>query len=105
MTIFDKRERGFENEFVHNEELKFRATARCNRMLGDWVAEQLGLTGEAAVAYANELVTADVTHQDDFSILLRVSKDLAGKGISQQEIAAKIDQFYRAALAQIRTDG
>jgi hypothetical protein len=105
MTIFDKRERGFENEFIHNEELKFKATARCNRMLGDWVAGRLGLTGDAAVAYANELVTAGIANQDDSSIILRVSKDLAGKAISEQAIAAKMEQFYRDALTQIKVEG
>jgi len=65
MTTFDKREQGFEYEFIHDKELKFKATVRRDRMLGDWAAGQLGLTGEAAATYANELVTADVANHDD----------------------------------------
>jgi hypothetical protein len=102
MTAFDKREQGFETKFVHDEEVKFKATARRNRMLGDWAAGQLGLTGDAADAYASELVTADLEDQQDDAILLRVSKDLGKKGISQQEIATKMEQFYGAALMQIQ---
>jgi hypothetical protein len=102
MTTFDKREQAFENKFIHDEEVKFKATARRNGMLGDWAAGQLGLTGDAAVAYANELVTADLEHQQDDAILHRVSKDLGKKGISQQEIATKMEQFYTVAFAQIQ---
>jgi hypothetical protein len=63
MTTFDKREQGFEAKFIHDEELRFKAMARCNKMLGNWAAGQLGLTGDAAVAYANELVTANLESQ------------------------------------------
>ncbi|MFY9956040.1 DUF1476 domain-containing protein [Bradyrhizobium sp.] len=101
MTTFDKREQGFEAKFMHDEELRFKATARCNKMLGNWVTAQLGLTGDAAVAYANELVTADLESQTNDEILRRVLKDLAPKGISKQQAAQKMDEFYRIALAQI----
>src|ERR1700742_4760565 len=33
-TTFDKREEGFEKQFAHDEELKFKATARRDRLLG-----------------------------------------------------------------------
>ena len=59
MTTFDKREEGFEKQFVHDEELKFKAVARRNRMLGLWAAQKLGLSGAQAEAYAKEVVMAD----------------------------------------------
>ena len=43
MTTFDKREQGFEAKFAHDEELRFKAMARCNKLLGDWAATKLGL--------------------------------------------------------------
>jgi hypothetical protein len=101
MTTFDKREQGFEAKFVHDEELRFKATARRNKMLGNWVAGQLGLTGEAAVAYANELVTADLENQNHDDTLRRVSKDLAPKGVSEHQIAQKMQEFFHIALEQI----
>ena len=59
MTTFDKREEGFEKKFAHDEELKFKAEARRNKLLGLWAAEKLGMTGPAADAYAKEVVMAD----------------------------------------------
>jgi hypothetical protein len=102
MTTFDKRERGFESKFVHDEELRFKATARRNKMLGNWAAGQLGLTGDAAAAYANELVTADLENQADDDTLRKVAEDLRPKGISAEEITAKMEELYRSALEQIQ---
>ncbi len=101
MTTFDKREQGFEAKFIHDEELRFKATARCNKMLGNWAAAQLGLTGDAAAAYANELVTANLENQSSDDILRKVSTDLAPKGISEQQVAQRMDEFLHIALEQI----
>jgi hypothetical protein len=101
MTTFDKREQGFEAKFVHDEELRFKATARRNKLLGNWVAGQLGLTGDAAVAYANELVTVDLENRNDDDTLHRVLKDLAPKGVSELQIVQKMDEFLHVALDQI----
>jgi hypothetical protein len=101
MTTFDKREQGFEAKFVHDEELRFKATARCNKMLGNWAAGQLGLKGDAAVAYANELVTANLESRSGEETLRKVSKDLAPQGVSQETITQKMDEFLHLALQQI----
>ena len=66
-------------------------------------AGQLGLTGDAAVAYANELVTTNLQSQTGEDTLRKVLKDLAPTGISQQQIAQKMDEFLAAALRQIQT--
>jgi hypothetical protein len=65
MSTFDKREEGFELKFAHEEEVRFKARARCNKMLGLWAAEKLGLAGAAADAYAKEVVMADFEGTDD----------------------------------------
>ena len=101
MTTFDKREQGFEAKFIHDEELRFKAMARCNKMLGNWAAAQLGLTDDAAVAYANGLVTADLENQTSEETLHKVSRDLAKKGISEQQVAQRMNEFLHAALEQI----
>ncbi len=59
MTTFDKREEGFEKKFAHDEELRFKANARRNKLLGLWAAEKLGVSGDAANVYAKEVVMAD----------------------------------------------
>jgi hypothetical protein len=101
MTTFDKREQGFEAKFIHDEELRFKAMARCNKMLGNWAAAQLGLSGDAATAYANELVTANLESQSSDDTLHKVSKDLAPKGVTEQQVAQWLDEFLHVALKQI----
>jgi hypothetical protein len=101
MTTFDKREQGFEAKFIHDEESRFRAMARCNKMLGNWAAAQLGLAGDAAIAYANELVTADLASQTSDATLHKVSMDLAPKGISAEQVGQKMNEFLQLALQQI----
>jgi hypothetical protein len=101
MTTFDKREQGFEAKYIHDEELRFKAMARCNKMLGDWAAAELGLAGEAAAVYAKDLVTADIENQTIDATLQRVSKDLAKKGITQQQVAKRMNEFLQMALEQI----
>ncbi|MFG3757572.1 DUF1476 domain-containing protein, partial [Klebsiella pneumoniae] len=81
MTTFDERKDGFENKFVHDAELKFKAEARRNRLLGLWAAEILGKSGDTAAAYAKEVVDADFAEAGDADVLHKVARDLAGKGI------------------------
>jgi hypothetical protein len=101
MTTFDKREQSFEAKFVHDEELRFKAMARRNKLLGNWAAAQLGLTGDVAVAYANELVTANLESQTGDDTLRKVTNDLVPKGISAAEIAQKMQDYLHIALQQI----
>lgn len=103
MTTFDKREQGFESKFAHDEELRFKATARCNRLLGIWAAGKLGLTGDAAAAYSKNLVTAGLEKLGREDVLHKVSKDLAQKGVPEQEIARKMEEFLKVAIEQIES--
>jgi hypothetical protein len=67
MSGFDDREKSFEAKFSHDEETKFRIRAHRDKLLGLWAAEQFGLSGAAAEAYANEIVASDVGQpRDDF---------------------------------------
>ena len=104
MTTFDKREEGFEKQFAHDEELKFKAMARRNKLLGLWAAEKLGISGPAADAYAKEVVMADFEEPGDDDVLRKVSKDFAAKGVAQsdQQIRATMDQLLAAAVSQIK---
>ena len=85
MTTFDKREEGFERKFAHDEELRFKANARRNRLLGMWAAEKLGLTGEAASTYAKEVVMADFEEAGDDDVLRKVRGDLEAAGVANAE--------------------
>lgn len=102
MTTFDQREESFEKKFALDEELKFKAEARRNRLLGLWTAEKLGLTGDAATAYAKDVVAADFDAAG--AVPRKVLKDLTAKGIavSEGEISAKMAELLTVAVAQVR---
>ena len=102
MTSFDKREEGFEKKFAHDEELKFKANARRNKLLGLWAAEKLGLSGPQADAYAKEVVMADFEEAGDNDVLRKVAKDLAGKGVTELAVRAQMDELMAQAIAQIK---
>ena len=104
MTQFDKREEGFEKKFALDEEQKFKAEARRNRLLGLWAAEQLGITGDAATAYAKEVVAADFEEAGDTDVLRKVAGDFKAKGlaITEAQIRAKMDELMATAAAQVK---
>jgi hypothetical protein len=104
MTTFDKREEGFEKKFAHDEELRFKATARRNKLLGLWAAEKLGLSGPAADAYAKEVVAADFEEPGDHDVLHKLRKDFDAKGVAQtdQHIRQIMDGLMAQAVEQIK---
>jgi hypothetical protein len=75
MTNFDKREEGFEKKYALDEEQKFKAEARRNKLLGLWVAEKLGMSGDEANAYAREVVAADFEEAGDGDVVRKVMGD------------------------------
>jgi len=104
MTTFDEREEGFEKKFAFEEELKFKAEARRNRLLGLWAAEQLGLSGTAADSYARDVVGANLAAPGGNNVVRKVAADLAAKRISITEsaIRGKMDELLVLATAQIK---
>jgi hypothetical protein len=104
MTTFDKREEGFEKKFAHDEELRFKANARRNKLLGLWAAEKLGITGPAADAYAKEVVIADFDEPGDDDVFRKVRKDLDAKKVamSDQDIRKTMNELMEQAILQIK---
>jgi hypothetical protein len=106
MTTFDKREEGFERKFALDEELRFRAMARRNKLLGLWAAEKMGLTGADADAYAKTVVAADFEEAGDDDVFRKVRKDLDSKEVSQSDhqIRRTMDELMATAVQQIQTE-
>jgi len=104
MTTFDKREEGFEKKFAHDEELKFKASARRNKLLGQWAAEKLGLTGAEVDAYAKEVVVADFEEAGDEDVFRKLRKDFDAKGVkeSDHQIRRTMQELMEKAVAQIK---
>jgi hypothetical protein len=102
MTTFDKREEGFEKKFAHDEELRFKAIARRNKMLGLWAAGELGKSAADADAYAKEVVAADFEEAGDDDVLRKVVKDLGGK-FTEQQVRAKMTDLLAEAVHQVQS--
>lgn len=107
MTTFDKREEGFEKKFAHDEELRFKASARRNKLLGMWAAEKMGLSGAQAEAYAKEVVMADFEESGDQDVFRKIRKDCDNKkvALSDQDIHRAMDELMAQAIAQIKASG
>jgi hypothetical protein len=106
MTTFDDRERGAEKKFEHDEELRFKISARRNKLLGLWAAEKLGIDGDAADAYAKEVVLSDFEKPGDEDVLEKVQADFEAKGVDQDahKIRVEMDRLWSDAESQIMSE-
>jgi hypothetical protein len=102
MTTFDKREEAFEKKFAIDEELKFKAEARRNRLLGLWTADKLGLSGDAATTYASEAVADAFAQGGEKAVIARVSGDLAAKGITEDAVRMQMTELLAQAIVQVK---
>jgi hypothetical protein len=107
MTTFDKREEGFEKQFAHDEELKFKAIARRNKLLGLWAAEKLGLAGAQADAYAKEVIMADFEEAGDNDVFRKIRRDFDAKSVTQSDhqIRRTMDELMARAIAEVKASG
>ncbi|NNE84439.1 MAG: DUF1476 domain-containing protein [Alphaproteobacteria bacterium] len=107
MADFNEREKAFEAKFKLDEELRFKAAARRNRLLGVWAAEKMGLNESEADAYAKEVVKADFEEPGDDDVLQKVLGDLTGKGIdiTDRALRKQMDDLMEVAVGQIQTEG
>lgn len=103
MTTFDKREEAFERKFAHDQELRFKAVARRNKLLGLWVASQIGKSGEAATDYAKSVVLADFEEAGDEDVVRKVKADLdaAGLAVADTEIRSRMVELLATAITEI----
>ncbi|MBD3764873.1 MAG: DUF1476 domain-containing protein [Rhodobacterales bacterium] len=100
MTTFDDRESAFENKFAHDAEMQFKAEARRNKLVGLWAAGLLGKSGDAAAAYAVEIVKSDFQEPGIEDVVRRLVADLAGLA-DEAAIRAKMAEMLPLAKAQL----
>ena len=100
MTTFDDRERAFENQFVHDQEMQFRITARRNRLLGEWAAVKMGLTPEETDAYAKAVVQADFEEAGDEDVIRKLVGDLTSAGVDTDEPTVRAAMEEQAVIAR-----
>jgi hypothetical protein len=106
MTTFDKRKDAFENKFTHDAELRFKAEARRNKLLGLWAAGLLGKTGAAADAYAKEVIASDFEKAGDSDVFGKIRRDFDAAGIAQSDhqIRRTMDDLLQTAMTQIANE-
>lgn len=106
MTSFDEREKAFEKKFALDEELKFRAAARRNRLLAQWAAEKLGLSGAEVEEYIKAVRKADLVEKGDEDVFRKVKQDLDDKGvrISEMELRKTMADLLAAAVRSIEAE-
>jgi len=105
MPTFEDREKEFETRFRHDEELRFKVTARRNRLAGLWAAEKMGLSGEAAQQYATSVVDAEFEGGDP-RVVAKLVADLGAKGraITADQIKFELDLFAATARQQVMSE-
>lgn len=103
MTSFDDREKAYEKKFAHDAELKFKASARRNKLLGMWAAEKMGLTGDDVDKYAKGVVLADLEEPGDEDVFRKIRDDFKDAGIDQSDhqIRRTMDELMDKAVGQV----
>jgi hypothetical protein len=107
MTTFDEREKSYEKKFAMDQDLKFRAEARRNKLLAQWAAGKLGLTGAAVEDYIKAVRKADLAEKGDQDVFRKIRKDFDDKGVSvpDKDLRKAMDDFLLTAVQQIEAEG
>lgn len=107
MTTFDDREDKYEKKFAHDAALRFKAEARRNKLLGLWAAGLLGREGEAADAYAREVIKADLEEAGDEDVFRKIRADFDAAGVEQSDhqLRRRMDDFMAQAIKQVQEEG
>jgi hypothetical protein len=105
MTTFDEREKSFEKKFAMDQDLKFRAESRRNKLLGEWAAARLGLSGAEVEEYVKAVRKSDLAQKGDDDVFQKVSKDFADKGvpIAPAELRKMMGEFLAQAVSQLES--
>ena len=106
MSTFDDREKTYEAKYAHDQETNFKIQARRNKLLGEWAAEQLGLSGADAEAYAKQVIVADFDEPGDEDVFKKVWSDLQAKGvdISEHRVRKQMGDLLETARQQVTSE-
>ncbi|HJU32195.1 MAG TPA: DUF1476 domain-containing protein [Hyphomicrobiaceae bacterium] len=107
MTTFDEREKSYEKKFALDQELRFKAEARRNRLIAQWAAGKMGLSGAEVDDYVKAVRKADLLEKGDDDVFRKLKQDLSGKGvtIADTELRKALADFLHTAVQQIESEG
>jgi hypothetical protein len=105
MSTFDEREKGFERKFALDQDLKFKAESRRNKLLAEWAGAAMGLSGSELDDYIRAVRKADLAEKGDDDVFRKVSQDLAAKGVkvADADLRKKMNEFLAQAVAQVES--
>ena len=103
MTTFDEREKSFEKKFAHDQDLKFKAESRRNKMIAEWAAAKMGIEGPAVDDYVKAVRKADLAEKGDDDVVRKIAKDLADKGVTvaDTDIRNQMGEFLAKAVTDL----
>ena len=103
---FEKREKGFEAKWAHDEELQFKTFARRNKLLGLWAAAEMRIIGPEADSYAKEVIASDFERAGDEDVFEKIRRDFDARGvvISDHLIRRKMEELLQTAKRQIEAE-
>jgi len=101
---FEDRRKGFEGKWAHDAETQFKVMARRNKLLGLWAAGELGKTGDAAAAYAKEVVAADFEEPGEEDVYRKVRGDLDTAKVTDHTIRRKMAELLETAAEQVQNE-
>lgn len=103
MTTFDDREKAYEKKFALDQDLKFKAESRRNKMLAEWAGAKLGIEGAALEDYIKAVRKADLAEAGDDDVLRKVKQDFADKGVAidEAELRKVMGEFFAKAVAEV----
>ncbi len=103
---FNEREKGFETKFKLDAEQAFKAEARRNRLLGEWLAGKFGIPESEVADYAKSVVIADMDEPGIEDVMRKVMGDIATHGVdvSDSDVRAKISELDAVAAQQIANE-
>lgn len=102
----DDREKAFENKFALDQQLAFKIEARASKLLGLWAAGLLGKDGDAAVAYAKEVVASNLDEPGFDDVKRKVQGDFnaANVDMTDHTLDAMIEKKIIEARQQIEAE-
>ena len=102
MNSFDDRKKGFEKKFVHDEEKKFKISAKKNKLLGQWAAKIMNMSEDQEKEYIQSVIKADFAEVGDEDVFRKLKEDLKNYKVEDQEIRDKMKVFYENAKNEFK---
>jgi hypothetical protein len=89
MTDADNRDGNAHKQILMDADAAFRVSARRNRLLAHWAAEQMELTPEESDAYSKAVIQSDFEGAGDEDVIRKVLGDLVAAGCDVDQAAVR----------------